>query len=42
MSLSGLAPDLAMDHLETWRAMRLGNGRHMIESLPSFPAPAPG
>jgi hypothetical protein len=41
MSLSGLAPDAAMDHPEAWRLMRLGNGRHMIESLP-LTAPAPG
>jgi len=42
MSLSGRAPDAAMDHPEAWRAMRLGNGRQMIESLPPFPAAAPG
>ena len=42
MSLSGRAPDAAMDHPEAWRAMRLDNGRQMIESLPPFPAAAPG
>jgi len=42
MSLSGLAPDAAMNHPEDWTAMRLGNGRQMIESLPPLPAPAPG
>jgi hypothetical protein len=42
MSLSGLAPDAAMQHSEAWRVMRLGNGRQMIESLPPLPAPAPG
>jgi hypothetical protein len=42
MSLSGRAPDAAMNHPEDWSAMRLGNGRQMIESLPPSPAPAPG
>jgi hypothetical protein len=42
MSLSGLAPDAAMDRPEAWRVMRFGNGRQMIESLPPHPAPAPG
>src|SRR5262249_35596042 len=42
MSLSGPAPDAAMDHPESWRAMRLGNGRRMIESAPRLSVPAPG
>ncbi len=42
ISLSGRAPDAAMDHPEVWPAMRLGNGRQMIESLPPLPVPAPG
>jgi hypothetical protein len=42
MSLSGRAPDAAMDHPEDWPAMRLGNGRQIIESLPPFPTAAPG
>jgi hypothetical protein len=42
MSLSGLAPDAAMEHPEAWRTMRFGNGRQMIESLPPRRAPAPG
>ena len=42
MSLSGRAPDAAMNHPEDWSMMRLGNGRQMIESLPPLPAPAPG
>ncbi|MBV8132169.1 MAG: hypothetical protein JO282_06620 [Alphaproteobacteria bacterium] len=42
MSLSGRAPDVAMNHPEDWPAMRLGNGRQMIESVPPWPAPAPG
>jgi len=42
MSLSGRAPETAMNHPEDWPAMRLGNGRQMIESLPPLPAPAPG
>jgi len=42
MSLSGRAPEAAMNHPENWPTMRLGNGRQMIESLPSSPAPAPG
>jgi len=42
MSLSGRAPDTAMNHPEDWPAMRLGNGRQMIESLPPLPVPAPG
>jgi hypothetical protein len=40
MSLSGRDPDAAMNHPEDWPAMRLGNGRQMIESLP--PSPSPG
>jgi hypothetical protein len=42
MSLSGRPPDAAMNHPEGWSAMRLGNGRQMIESLPPSPTPAPG
>jgi len=42
MSLSGRAPDAAMNHPEDWPAMRFGNGRQMIESSPPLPAPAPG
>ena len=42
MSLSGRAPDTAMNHPEDWPAMRLGNGRQIIESLPPSPAPSPG
>jgi hypothetical protein len=42
MSLSGRAPDAAMNHPEDWPAMRLGNGRQIIESLPPFRAAAPG
>jgi hypothetical protein len=42
MSLSGRAPADAMGHSESWRTMRLGNGRQLIESLPPLPAPAPG
>jgi hypothetical protein len=42
MSLSGRTPDAAMNHPEDWSAMRLGNGRQMIERLPPSPAPAPG
>jgi hypothetical protein len=42
MSLSGRAPDAAINHPEDWSAMRLGNGRQMIERLPPSPAPAPG
>jgi len=42
MSLSGRAPEVAMNHPEAWPAMRLGNGRQMIESLPPSPVPAPG
>jgi hypothetical protein len=42
MSLSGLAPDAAMDHPEAWRMMSFGNGRHVIETPPSRSAPAPG
>jgi hypothetical protein len=42
MSLSGHAPDAAMNHPEDWPAMRLGNGREIIESLPPFRAAAPG
>jgi hypothetical protein len=42
MSLSGLAPDAAMNDPEVWPAMRLGNGRQVIESVPSRRVPAPG
>jgi hypothetical protein len=42
MSLSGHPPDAAMEHAETWRAMRLGNGRQMIERLVPLPVLAPG
>jgi hypothetical protein len=42
MSLSGRAPDAAMERPDGWRAMRLGNGRRLIETLPPVPAPAPG
>jgi hypothetical protein len=42
MSLSGRAPDAAMNDSEAWPAMRLGNGRQMIQRLPSQPTPAPG
>ena len=42
MSLSGRPPDAAMSHPEGWPAMRLGNGRQMIESLPPLATPAPG
>jgi len=42
MSLSGSSPDGAMSHPEAWRAMRLGNGSQMIESLPPLPVAAPG
>jgi hypothetical protein len=42
MSLSGLAPDTAMDYPEAWRMMWLGNGRQVIESPPPRPVPAPG
>jgi hypothetical protein len=42
MSLSGRAPDSAMKDPEVWPVMRLGNGRQMIESVPSRPIPAPG
>ena len=42
MSLSGRAPEVAMNHPEAWPVMRLGNGRQMIESLPPSPVPAPG
>jgi len=42
MSLSGRAPEAAMSHPEGWPAMRLGNGRHIIESLPLVPTHAPG
>jgi hypothetical protein len=31
-----------MNHPEDWPAMRLGNGREIIESLPPFRAAAPG
>jgi len=42
MSLSGQAPDVAMDQPETWHPMRLGNGRQIIERLPPLPTLAPG
>jgi hypothetical protein len=42
MSLSGLAPERAMKDPELWPAMRFGNGRQVIESVPSRPVPAPG
>jgi hypothetical protein len=42
MSLSGRAPDASMNDPEGWPAMRLGNGRQMIESVPPLPSPAPG
>ena len=42
MSLSGRAPDATMKDPQRWPAMRLGNGRQMIESVPSRPMPAPG
>jgi hypothetical protein len=42
MSLSGGTPDAVMNHPEAWRAMRLGNSRHLIETSPRFPAFAPG
>ena len=42
MSLSGRTPDAAMNDPEAWRAMRLGNSRHLIETSPRFPAFAPG
>lgn len=42
MSLSGRAPAAAMNHPETWRAMRLGNGSQMIETSPAPAVFAPG
>jgi hypothetical protein len=42
MSLSGRPPAIAMNHPETWRRMRLGNGSQMIETVPPLPAFAPG
>jgi hypothetical protein len=42
MSLSGLTPDAAMKDPEVWPAMRLGNGRQVIESVPFRRVPAPG
>jgi len=42
MSLSGRAPDAAMNDPEVWHAVRLGNGRQMIESTPPLPALTPG
>jgi hypothetical protein len=42
MSLSGRPPEAVMNHPEGWPAMRLGNGRQMIESLPPLAAPSPG
>jgi hypothetical protein len=42
MSLSGLPPAAAMNHLESWRRMRLGNGSQMIERSPAPPTFPPG
>jgi hypothetical protein len=42
MSLSGSSPAVAMEHPESWRAMRLGNGRQIIETSPAHPGFAPG
>jgi hypothetical protein len=42
MSLSGLPPAAAMNHPESWRRMRLGNGSQMIESSPAPPTFPPG
>jgi hypothetical protein len=42
MSLSGRAPDAAMEQPEAWHPMRLGNGRQIIQSVPPLPALAPG
>jgi hypothetical protein len=42
MSLSGGAPETALEHPEGWRAMRLGSGRQMIERLAPLPVLAPG
>jgi hypothetical protein len=42
MSLSGLAPPPAMDDPARWRAMRLGDGGPMIETLPAPSGRAPG
>jgi hypothetical protein len=42
MSLSGLAPDAAMKDPKVWPAMLLGNGRQVIESVPSPRVLAPG
>jgi len=42
MSSSGEPPAAAMDHPESWRAMRLGNGTQMIETSPLFRTLGPG
>jgi len=42
MSLSGQSPTAAMNHPESWHAMRLGSGPQMIETSPPRPALAPG
>jgi hypothetical protein len=42
MSLSGFAPETAMKDPEVWPVMRFGNGRQVIERVPSRPALAPG
>jgi hypothetical protein len=42
MSSSGEPPAAAMDHPESWPAMRLGNGIQMIETSPPLPTPGPG
>ena len=42
MSSSGEPPAAAMDHPESWPAMRLGNGIQMIETSPPLPTLGPG
>jgi hypothetical protein len=42
LSLSGRSPADAMQHPESWRLMRLGNGTQMIETAPVLPVLAPG
>jgi hypothetical protein len=42
MSLSGSAPTAALNDPAGWRAMRLGDGARMIETLPPPPGRAPG
>ncbi len=42
MSLSGRAPAAAMSYPEAWRAMRLGGGAQMIETVPTPPLRTPG